>query len=79
MTQNALDQSDCRILKLTISLEQNDKKAWFFARFMEIKSWLKNIGVGVVKQGYAHSGLRIVKLAVCPAVINGINWFLVCW
>ena len=50
MGQNALDQSDCRIFEMTISLEQNDKKAWFFAfwihpwcRFMEIKSWLKNI------------------------------------
>ena len=40
MRQNALDQSDCNILKLTISLEQNDKKSWFFAywsRFREIK------------------------------------------
>ena len=40
MRQNALDQSDCNILKLTISLEQNDKKSWFFAywsRFIEIK------------------------------------------
>ena len=54
MGQNALDQSDCSIFKLTISLEQNDEKAWFFAcwcRFIEIKSWLKNIGVGVVKMG----------------------------
>ena len=41
MSQNALDQSDCSIFKLTISLEQNDEKAWFFAywcRFIEIKS-----------------------------------------
>ena len=48
--QYALDQSDCSIFKLTISLEQNDEKAWFFAywcRFLEIKSWLKNIGVNI--------------------------------
>ena len=31
MAQIALDQSDCSIFKLTISLEQNVKKAWFFA------------------------------------------------
>ena len=29
MGQNALDQSDCSISKLTISLEQDDEKAWF--------------------------------------------------
>ena len=31
MDQNALGQSDCRIIKLTISLEHKDEKAWFFA------------------------------------------------
>ena len=39
MGQNALSQSDCKIFKLTISPEQNDEKARFFAfwyRFMEI-------------------------------------------
>ena len=55
MGQNALDQSECSIdyFKLTIYLEQNDEKAWFLAcwcRLIEIKSWLKNIGVGVVKK-----------------------------
>ena len=30
MGQNALDQSDSSIFKLTISLEQNDEKACFF-------------------------------------------------
>ena len=29
--QNALNQSDCKIFKLTLSLEQNDEKVWFFA------------------------------------------------
>ena len=46
---------------------------------MEIKSWLINIGVGVVKNGCGHSGLRALKLAVSQEAINGINWFLVCW
>ena len=55
MGQNALGLLDCRIFKLTISLEQNDGKAWFFAcwyRFMEIKSLLKNIEVDVAKICY---------------------------
>ena len=49
---NALDQSDC-ILNWLYLLNKNNEKAWFFAcwcRFIEIKSWLKNIGVGVVKK-----------------------------
>ena len=49
MGQNALDQSDCSIFKLPMSLEQNDEKAWFFAwwyKFIKIKSCLKNIGRG---------------------------------
>ena len=54
--QNALDQSDWRIFKLTISLEQNNKKDWFFVNwciFIEIKGWLKNCAVGVVKMSAA--------------------------
>ena len=31
MGENAFDQTDCRIFKLTISPEHNDEKAWFFA------------------------------------------------
>ena len=61
---------------------QSDEKAWFFAywcRFIEIKSWLKNIGVGMVKNGCGHSGLRTLKLAVSQEGINGVSWFLVCW
>ena len=84
MGQNALDQSECSIdyFKLTIYLEQNDEKAWFLAcwcRLIEIKSWLKNIGVGVVKNGCDHSGLRTLKLVVSQEGINGISWLLVCW
>ena len=44
MEQYPLDQSDCRIFKSTISIEQNDERGWFFAcwyKCTEIKSWLK--------------------------------------
>ena len=52
MGQNALGQSDCRIFKSTISLDQIDEKAKFFAcwyKCREIESWLKSIGVGMAK------------------------------
>ena len=65
--QNALGQSDCRIFKFTASLEQNDEKAWllaFWYKFMEIKSWLRNIRGGVVRNGCGHSGFRTLKLTV---------------
>ena len=82
MSQNALSQSDYRIFKSTISLEQNDEKAWIFACwyiFIESRSWLKNTGVCILKTGCAHSVLRTLKLAVCQGKTNEINWFLVCW
>ena len=82
MGQNALGQSDCRIFKSTIFLEQNYEKAWFFEccyRFMEIKSWLKNFRLGLIKNGCDHSGLKTLKLAISQEGIYGINWFLVCW
>ena len=37
MDQTALSQSNYRIFNSTISLEQNNEKAWFFARFTD--SW----------------------------------------
>ena len=46
---------------------------------MEIKSWLKILGVGLVKNGFDHSGLRTLKLVVSQKRIKGINWFLVCY
>ena len=81
MDQNALGQSDCRIFKSTISLEQNNQKAWFLAcwyKFMEIKIWLKIIGVDMVKNGCGQLGHRTLKLAVTQEGNNGINWFLMC-
>ena len=61
---------------------KNDKKRRFFEfwyRFMEIKSWLKNVGVGMDSNGCGHSSLRIPKSTESQEVINLINWFLVCW
>ena len=40
---------------------------------MEIKSLLKYIGVGMVKNGFGDSGLRTLKLAVSPEEIIVIN------
>ena len=72
MNQIAHGQSDCRIFKSALSLEQNDEKDWFFTY------WFKFIEI-VVINGCAHSGHRNLKLAVSNKGINGINWFLVCW
>ena len=76
MDQNAFGQSGRRIFKSTLFPEQNDEKAWFFAywyKFIEIKSWLKNIGVGVVINGCTNYGCRTLKLAISHEKINGIN------
>ena len=45
---------------------------------MEIKSWLKNIVVRMVKIGCDHSRVSTLKLAVSQKGINRINCFLVC-
>ena len=37
---------------------------------MEIKSWSKNIVVGMVRNGCGHSGLRTLKFAVSQEGIN---------
>ena len=75
MGQNALGQSDCRIFKSTVSLEQNVYASfsvcWY--RFMEIKSWSKNVGVDMVKNG---CGPRALKLSLPQEGINRINWSL---
>ena len=60
MCQNVLGQSDCKIFKST-SLEQNDEKVYFFAcsyKFIEIKTWLKTIGIGAVINGCAENWLQ---------------------
>ena len=60
MGQNAVDQSDCRILKSTISLEQEDEKSDFLhvdTYSWKLKSSLKNIELGMIENGFGHSGL----------------------
>ena len=82
MVQNALGQSDYRIFKSTISLEQNDEKSDFL--HVDTDSWKlevdwKILGWAWSKNGCGHSVLRTLKLAVCQEEINGEHWFLVCW
>lgn len=49
------------------------KKSKFFAyKFIEIKNWLKSIGVGGVINESAHSGSRALKLAESHEEISGI-------
>ena len=76
MGKNALGQSDCRIFNSNISLEQNDEIARY--KFMETESWLKNTGMGVVKNGCGYSGHRTLKLAVSQEGLNGVDWFFAC-
>ena len=82
MNKNVLCQSDCRISKSTLSLKQNNERVWFFAWsyiFIEIRSWLKNIEMGMVKHGCGHIGYRTQTLTVSQEGINRINWLFVCW
>ena len=39
---------------------------------MENRSWLKNVGVGLVENGWGYSVLRTLKLAVCKGKIFGV-------
>ena len=59
MDQNALGQSDCRIFQSTISPEQNDWKAWFFACF-NTNSWKLKVDWKVL--GLAGSKMGVVTL-----------------
>ena len=65
MGQNALSQLDCRIFKWTISLEQNDEIAWFFACWYNIifsinfANWMS-----VIRNLYDHYGDGTLKFVV---------------
>ena len=62
--------------------QKNDEITCFFAcwnKFMEIKRWLKNIGVDVVKSRCGHSGHGTLKLALSQEGINKKNWFFAWW
>ena len=50
--------------KCSIYVKQNDEKAWFFAcwyKFIENKSWLKNLGLGELLNACAHSSNRTLS------------------
>ena len=57
--KNVTSELDLRILKFTVSLQQNDEIVWFLAcskrkiKFIKIESLLKNIWVGMVKWVWA--------------------------
>ena len=42
---------------------------------MQIKRWLKSIGMGVVKNGWGKSGDASLKLTVSEEWIDGITYF----
>ena len=76
MGQNCLGQSDCRIFQ-SVSLERNDELDWFLhvdKSSWKLNCWLKNIGVGVMKNGCHHSGTRMLKLVVSQERINGLKF-----
>ena len=78
---NALSQSDCRIFKSTISPEQIDETASFFAcwyKFTKIKSWKVDQKV-FGKNECGQSGLGTIKLAVSQEWNGGINWSFKSW
>ena len=63
--KNVLSQSDCRIFKSTISPEQVDETASFFAcwhKFTKIRSWSKFFWLGMVKNWCGQSGLWTLKM-----------------
>ena len=77
MAQKTLGQSDCKVFNYIC------RKSLIFCMLMQIygniKSWLENMGICMVKSRYGHVGLRTLKLAVSQKRINGIIWFLACW
>ena len=80
--QNALSQWDSRIFKSSISPEEGDYTASFFAcwyKFMKIKSWFKIFWLGMFKNGCGQSGLWNLKLIVSEEWRDGINKFFACW
>ena len=46
---------------------------------MQIKRWLKILGVGMIKNGCGQSCDGTLKLMVSEECTDGINWFFLCW
>ena len=73
--QNTIGQWDSSIFKLTISPEQSNDTASFFAcwyKFMNIKNWLKILWLGMFKNGCGQSGLWTLKLILSEEWTDGI-------
>ena len=81
MGQNALSQLDCRIFKSTISLEQNDEIARFFACWYNIKFSINFANwMGVIRNLYDHYGdgtLWLFRIR-CILKLGAIKWFFAC-
>ena len=55
---------------------------WFLAcwhKFMQIKSRLKILGVGLIKNGCGQSCDGTLKLTLSEEWTNWVNWFFACW
>ena len=68
MGQNALSQSDYRIFKSTISLEQNDEKPDFL--HVDTDSWKVEVDWKILRWTWSKMGVAILKLAVCQGQMN---------
>ena len=82
MKQNVFSQYGCRIFQSTISLGQVDEIAWFLTcwyKFTCIKSWPKNVWVGMVRNGCGQSGHRTFKIGCISRMNWRNNWFSACW
>ena len=80
MGQNVLNQISGFLINHVFT--KISEIAWFFAcwyKFTEIKSWLKNFGVGMVRNGCGQSGHGTLKLTVSQEGIDGMNWFFAYW
>ena len=74
MGQFALGQSDYRIFKSNISLEQNDE----MTDLLPVDTNLSKLKIEKYWGGCGHSGHRTQKLAVSQEAINGINRLFAC-
>ena len=62
--QNALNQSDCKIFKSTISPEQIDEIVSCWYKFTKVKNSSKTFWLNIIKNWCGQSGLWILKLTV---------------
>ena len=77
MAQNTLGQSDCKVFNYIC------RKSLIFCMLMQIyrniKSWLENMGICMVKSRYGHVGLRTLRSSVSQEWIDEVSWFFPCW